>query len=325
MNKANVTQEEWDYLIILDACRYDYFEQLYRDYFQGKLTKKISAGTSTNEWRDNSFPGYYDDIIYISANPMFSSTLDVYGYTAGKHFYKVYELWKNGWDKDHGTVLPQTVTQASISIIRETPNKRFIIHYLQPHEPYLMPEINSKGHDRGDMNNRTLLDYPKDFRFAGIKEWLLKKLLKKLKNNRTITNCPEWFLRQMLGMPSRYAMDAVRRKYGKTMLRKAYRENLRYALEQTAILLKYLSGRIVVTSDHGELLGEKRCFSHQPNSTNPILTEIPWLVIQKNKSCDAAVIQQESSGMAKYQETQDDRFEAEKIMKDRLRALGYFD
>lgn len=327
MNRIKVTQENWDYLMILDACRYDYFEQVYRDYFQGELTKRISAGTSTNEWRNNSFPGNYDDIVYISANPMFSSTLDVYGYTAGEHFHKVYELWKNGWDKDHGTVLPQTVTQASINIIGNNPNKRFIIHYLQPHEPYLMPEVNSRGHNQGDMNNRALLDYPKDYRFAGIKEWLLKKLLKHLKNNRIITNCPEWFLRQMLGMPPRYAMDAVRRKYGKTMLRKAYRKNLRYVLEQTAILLKYLSGRIIITSDHGELLGEKRCYAHQPNSANPILTEIPWLVIQKSEAEEIIPDDEGQKLIAKLERPGDRRDikKEQKELKEKLKALGYFE
>jgi len=28
-----IMEEEWDYLIILDACRYDYFLALWKNYF----------------------------------------------------------------------------------------------------------------------------------------------------------------------------------------------------------------------------------------------------------------------------------------------------
>ena len=118
MDRTNVMQEKWDYLIVLDACRYDYFDRLYRDYFDGDLTKKISIGSCTNQWRDKSFPDCYDDIVYISANPQISANLPVYGYLAGEHFHKVHEVWKTGWDSNSGTVLPETLTNAAIEIIK---------------------------------------------------------------------------------------------------------------------------------------------------------------------------------------------------------------
>ena len=37
----------WDYLIILDACRYDYFAILHRYFFEGDLEKKFSRGIDT--------------------------------------------------------------------------------------------------------------------------------------------------------------------------------------------------------------------------------------------------------------------------------------
>ena len=33
MKEQNLFNEDWDTLIILDACRYDFFEKVYRDYF----------------------------------------------------------------------------------------------------------------------------------------------------------------------------------------------------------------------------------------------------------------------------------------------------
>ncbi|MHA1832385.1 MAG: hypothetical protein ACTSV7_00200 [Candidatus Baldrarchaeia archaeon] len=46
---VNVMEEDRDFLIILDACRFDYFSEVYGDFFDGKLEKIISAGCSTVE------------------------------------------------------------------------------------------------------------------------------------------------------------------------------------------------------------------------------------------------------------------------------------
>lgn len=44
-----VMREEWDYLIILDACRYDYFAAIWENYFDGELEKRVSLGSGTLE------------------------------------------------------------------------------------------------------------------------------------------------------------------------------------------------------------------------------------------------------------------------------------
>ena len=41
MDRVEIVKEKWDYLIILDACRYDYFQDVYKKYLQGELFKKI--------------------------------------------------------------------------------------------------------------------------------------------------------------------------------------------------------------------------------------------------------------------------------------------
>jgi hypothetical protein len=47
-----------------------------------------------------------------------------------------------------------------------------------------------------------------------------------------------------------------------------------------------LDGTIVVTADHGDMLGEKGLYAHWPGSKEPILKEVPWFVIENNKSKD---------------------------------------
>ncbi|MHC4214353.1 MAG: alkaline phosphatase family protein [Planctomycetota bacterium] len=325
MNRLNIMHEQWDYLIILDACRYDYFDRLYRNYFDGDLTKKISSGSCTNQWRDKSFPDCYDDIVYISANPQISANLPVYGYLAGDHFHKVHEVWKTGWDSQSGTVLPETLTNAAIDIITNTTaDKRFIIHYLPPHAPYLMAEIEPHGYNIGDIHaDRTIADSAKYERFSGIKKWLLKNLLKVFKDTNILTNYPEWVLRQVLHMAPMCAMDVFRRRYGAKMLPKAYEANLECVLRQVAVLIEHLAGTVVVTSDHGELLGEGRRYAHPYGSLDPNLIEVPWLTIEKAKR---QIDTEEVTAAQKPHTEPTDKSETEQEeLKRKLKSLGYYD
>lgn len=327
MDRINIINEHWDYLIILDACRYDYFDRMHRDYFEGRLMKKKSTGSCTNEWRDKSFPDYYDDIVYISANPQISTNLPVYGYLAGDHFHKVHEVWKTGWDSQSGTVLPETLTNAAIDIIRKTPGKRFIIHYIQPHAPYLMDEIEPHGYDKGDIHaDRTLAGSDRYRKPSAVKGWLLKKLTALFKNTNILTNYPEWILRQLLFMPPGCAMDAARRKYGRKMLPKAYEATLRRTLAQAAVLLKHLTGRIIITSDHGELLGEHRRYAHPYGSLDPTLIEVPWLTIEKAESqIDTEEVAADQKPPAEPPTPTDKTETEQQELIRKLRSLGYYD
>jgi hypothetical protein len=329
MERINMMQEQWDYLIILDACRYDYFKRMYRDYFEGRLEKKISLGSCTNEWLRRTFTDYYDDVVYISANPQITIKLPVYRFHAGEHFHKVHEVWKAGWDSNAGTVLPETLTNAAIDIIKKTPGKRFIIHYLQPHAPYLMAELEPHGHDIGDIHaDRTLAGADKYGKYSALKQWLLKNLLKIIKHYRPLRNYNEWILRQILRMEPRCAMDAVRRKYGQKMLPKAYEVTLERTLGQVAVLLKHLTGKIIITSDHGELLGEDRRYAHPLGSLDPILIEVPWLAIEKaEKDFDTEQVTAEHKPSEEPPEpidkTESETEKQELIRK--LKSLGYYD
>jgi len=136
-----VMKEKWDYLIILDACRYDYFAKIYKDYFSGKLEKGISLGHGTLEWLKKNFTDYYHDIVYVSGNPYANSKIGVRGFDAKKHFYKVVDVWQFGWDEKLGTVPPEKINFAALEVIKRFPTKKFIIHYIQPHAPYIFGKI----------------------------------------------------------------------------------------------------------------------------------------------------------------------------------------
>lgn len=66
---------------------------------------------------------------------------------------------------------------------------------------------------------------------------------------------------------------------------KAYIANLEIVLESVSKLIREIrdsfKGRIVVTSDHGELLGEYGLFLHPPRYMLPQLVIVPWLEVEQ--------------------------------------------
>ena len=78
-------------------------------------------------------------------------------------------------------------------------------------------------------------------------------------------------------------MDAIRRIYGVKGLRKAYLENLRLVLEYVAVLVDRAlkinpSAKVIITADHGELLGEEGLFNH--GIDHPLVRIVPWLRVK---------------------------------------------
>ncbi|RLI40500.1 hypothetical protein DRO64_08910, partial [Candidatus Bathyarchaeota archaeon] len=63
-------------------------------------------------------------------------------------------------------------------------------------------------------------------------------------------------------------------------LREAYRDNLRLVLEYVNKIVKETEGGIIITSDHGEMLGEYRLFLHPCRIECKILRLVPWLEVR---------------------------------------------
>ena len=67
------------------------------------------------------------------------------------------------------------------------------------------------------------------------------------------------------------------------MLRGAYRDNLRLVLEHVKdCVTSSKAEKIVVTADHGEMLGEDWNFLHPCEINNEILRTVPWLEIKRS-------------------------------------------
>lgn len=127
---VNVLDRDWDTLVILDACRYDYFESYNR--ISGDLNLTFVDGNRSWEFMQNNFvERQAHDTVYVTANPYADQLPD------GTFHYVDYLT--DRWNEEIGTVLPEDVRQAAIDANREYPNKRLIVHFMQPHRPYLGP------------------------------------------------------------------------------------------------------------------------------------------------------------------------------------------
>ncbi|WP_254546627.1 hypothetical protein [Halomarina pelagica] len=129
---VNVFDEDWDNLVILDACRYSSF----RDHadLPGTLEKRMSKGAATMEFITANFKGRKEnDTVYVSANqwyPRLRDEIDA----------EIYKFLATERDAHEGlTTKPETVTEEALNAATEFPNKRLIVHYMQPHTPFLGP------------------------------------------------------------------------------------------------------------------------------------------------------------------------------------------
>jgi hypothetical protein len=230
--RISYLDRDWDILVILDACRYDMFKKL--NTFDTPAQKVHSNGTHTTEFLEQNFVDReYPDLVYITASPQVARL--------NAEFAHVEHVWKNQWDNQKRTVLPEDMTDTALSVSERFPNKRLIIHYMQPHYPFIGP--------KGDeiRNQIDYASYGSDDTEARIWEHLAA---------------------------SRIDTELVQA---------AYEENLRLALPAVERLVSHMTGKIVVTSDHGNIFGEQVCwlplkiYGHPPNVPAPNLTAVPWV------------------------------------------------
>ena len=131
----DVFSEDWDNLLILDACRYDYFDAC--SDLSGRLESRISKASSTREWVWANFTDkQLHDVVYVSANPNFRKVAD--DIEAEVHAY--IDVWDEvAGDGGANIVPPETVTEVTLEVAAEYPRKRLLVHYVQPHYPFLGP------------------------------------------------------------------------------------------------------------------------------------------------------------------------------------------
>lgn len=240
----NVLDERWDTLIVLDACRADLFRRRVDTTRFDETSIVRSPASETREWLMHTFDGEHGDVVYVAGNPMVSNVMP-------GSFHSLVEAWREGWDSSTGLICPEAVTASAIDAHESFPNKRLVVHYMQPHAPFVdHPELNySTNFD--DLGLEIVDDHP---------------------HNHEDTKCANVWDALEKGLVER---GDVWDGYGQTLDR---------VMDEVETLLETFDDRIVVTSDHGNALGERawpvpiRTYGHPGNKRLSELIQVPWVV-----------------------------------------------
>lgn len=222
-----IYEEEWDLMVVIDACRADLLAEVVNEFnFLDEGTTN-SVASATEEWMMKNFvPKYREEMVettYITGNPHSSEEGE-------QTFEHLEEVWSHSWNDDVGTTLATDVTEYAVAAGRELNPDRCIVHYMQPHHPFVRtPELNEN------------IGFGEKKEYNDVWEMLRKG---------DISRETVW---------------------------KGYRENLRYVLENVATLLdNFDAERAVITSDHGNALGEFGIYGHPMFVPLPVLKRVPF-------------------------------------------------
>ena len=288
----DVLDEDWDNLFILDACRYDVFAD--QADLPGTLERRISKGSESWRFLRENFAGRdCHDVVYVTANP------HAYKLEAGT-FHATWNLLDDRWDPELQTVRPEVVADAAREALEQFPDKRLIVHFMQPHFPFLGET--GQQLDHGGITYQFGEDVDADVEPADGHE----------QPATPGQNGDEERIRSILiwGQLRWNLLDVE-------TVWQAYCENLDIVLPVVEELLSDLDGRTVVTSDHGNLFGERlspiptRAYGHPPGLFAEELRRVPWHIVDGPRRSTTAEPPVE-------RETLD-----EEVAQERLRDLGY--
>lgn len=225
----SVFDREWDNLIILDGCRHDLYEEV-----RGDTDYRFSLGSSSPDFIENNFSeGNFSDVVYVTGNPFFSEKKfsNFTGRNPDQVFHEVFHTYDTDWNQEKGTVLPGPLLRDAKTARKLFPDKRIVVHLMQPHYPFVGGETVSTGMDfRNSLNGESV-----------------------------------WDLASRGEGP------------GDEQIWKEYRENLEFVLDKVIESLDdVFEGKTVLTSDHGNLVGEKGLYGHSFDLPAVQLRKVPW-------------------------------------------------
>lgn len=283
----NIYADDWDALVILDACRVDALREIESEYdFLTNIESRWSRGSTSKEWLENTFIEANRDetesTTYITSNyystelrednwnrlgypmaeskpvgePVFQRLLrdDV---ISASDFEDFISLFDKSVYEDGKQLHPDVVTDCAITVGRENDWERLIVHYMQPHHPFIHRDQPPRAHQEP---------------FAYLSEGGDFEIV--------------W---------------------------EGYLGNLRLALDSVKLLLENIDAeKVAITSDHGELFGEWGLTGHGVGIPHPNLRKVPWV---ETTASDTKSYEPE------YDRTDEQASEDE--LHERLEALGY--
>jgi len=214
-------KEDWDNLLIIDACRHDLYEEV-----EGQTSKRTTLGGHSREFLEKTFSeGDFSDVVYISGN--FHLNTGLFEKATGRKpeevFHTVYHTHETDWEET-GIVHPEAVIRDAKSAAKLFPDKKLIVHFMQPHHPF-------KSLDLSEYEETSI--------------WKL----------------------------------AERGEFDDSTIWEHYKKNLEFVMPYVRELSEELDGKTILTSDHGNLVGENNLYHHPYGSSSKPVREVPWTEI----------------------------------------------
>jgi len=102
-------------------------------------------------WMEENFSRTYAEemaeTVHVTGSPYSDIELDP------ADFAVLDEVWKVAWDHDAGTIPPRPITDRAIELCQDRDPAWLLVHYMQPHHPFLgYPELD-RGQSIDDFQN----------------------------------------------------------------------------------------------------------------------------------------------------------------------------
>lgn len=262
---TSIWTRNWDLLIVLDACRAEWAERVADDFdFIQSVDSIYSVGGHSDEWIKKTFDESHEDIltdtIYITGNHHAKWMEE----SKFKYFDNVNDY--GGYPEEFPAPPAHVVTDRAIQATRDRDWDKCIVHYMQPHKPFL----------------------------------------KRTGNRTEVELAAEWSLGYEM-YRKHFAGEVTKKE-----IEDGFVQNLRYVLEEVEHLLNNVDApKVVITSDHGNSLGERYLWDHSRGVHHPSMRRVPWI---ETTAADNNTISPDE-----YQQKDYDPAE----VKENLKRLGY--
>jgi hypothetical protein len=289
----NVFDRDWDVLLLLDTCRVDALREVEDEYsFLEDIEEVWSVGSTSKEWVEQTFTEQYTGEIantaYITGNP-FSNTL-------------LGERQRTEYGTTYGTWIQQEWVN---KLIKDDIVDIESLGHLEP----LWGTTGSDAPFERSQHPPQLTDYTiraaRDSEFDRVITHYMQPHSPYFSTSNFYDELEEYEKRPFEAIVTGDEED-------RQQVWDAYIDNLRYVLDHIETLLENTDGTVVITADHGELLGDHGMHYHMPGNPHPKLKKVPWVEIettdQQTYNPDVSLTGHEN---------------AEDVSEDQLEALGY--
>jgi len=282
-HQVHALEREWDLMLVLDACRVDSLTEVAPEYdfLPDDIESVVSVAAGSPGWLARTFSQNWCEEVtetsYISANPHARRVL---GEAESGRFSDRGSLDGGVETFEHFDPVWEDAWDEAVGTVPARAVTDRLVEYCRSRDServvahYMQPHFPSVPEQVGEG-----MDINSDADWAPGSTWSLVR-------------------QGELDIQAAYA---------------AYLENLRYVLNEVAIVLDNVDAeRVVVTADHGNAFGEWGMFGHGQSHLNVVRT-VPWVELSAKDN---------ETHIPDIRATNEEESESESV-EEKLRALGY--